>query len=70
MTIVPKVRPRYIAVIEERVYVEHEPEQPRMTLRPDVTVATDAGTARAAWSTQAGSPFKIPIRMPDAVTEM
>ncbi len=69
--LVPKVRPRYITRIEERVYVERELEQPRMRFRPDVAVVSkSAGEAPAPHAAgPSAEPIQVPILMPDPERE-
>lgn len=66
--LVPKVRPRYVAVIEERVYVEHDPEQPRVILRPDVTIAVDS-RGHGSTSVPRAAPYRVPIPVTEPVRE-
>lgn len=37
--LVPLVRPNYVVRVERRVYVEHEPEEPSLQIKPDLAVA-------------------------------
>lgn len=65
--LVPRLRPRYAAHIEERVYVEHDPEQPSILIRPDLSVVREGANmaggepARPLASTH---PIQVPLRMP------
>lgn len=69
----PQLRPRYIARIEERVYVEHEPNGASHYIIPDVTIVEDTSTfapmsgGGAATVTQ---PVAIPVVMPEEVREL
>ncbi|MCY2989193.1 MAG: DUF4058 family protein, partial [Planctomycetota bacterium] len=36
--LMPRVRPKYFVDVEERVYVERDPDDPVMVIRPDVAV--------------------------------
>lgn len=68
--LVEKIRPRYVALIEERVYVEREPEQPRVAFRPDVTVAVEARAGSSNLSESAATfPVQVPIHMGDTQVE-
>jgi hypothetical protein len=41
--LVPKVRPRYVVEVQERVYLEHRSEEDTPYIEPDLTVAERAG---------------------------
>src|SRR5438034_4622827 len=51
--LMPRLRPRYVARVEERVYLEREPESPTQWIRPDVTIH-EAGAREAAFVPDAG----------------
>jgi Protein of unknown function (DUF4058) len=65
------VRPRYVIDIEERVYLEHAPEEAPPFLVPDVAVAetrgevTTATAARGVGTLAAVTPVTLPLPMPD-----
>lgn len=42
-SLTPRVRPRYVVRVDERVYVEHEPGERLHFIRPDVTVLEHEG---------------------------
>ncbi len=66
--LMPQLAPRYIAQIEERVYVEMEDDEPaeRRLLRPDVSVRTEkADERRASGETVALlEPARLTLPMP------
>jgi len=68
--ILGKLDPRYVALIEERVYIEHALEQPATHIRPDIALAASvqdsAGPIPAAVST---APVVVPLLMPDRERE-
>jgi hypothetical protein len=68
--IVPQVKPRYVAVIEERIYVERH-EQPRELIRPDATLVRPPGSARLADRKAApgASARPVPVPLPIPQTE-
>lgn len=71
----PKVTPRYIAVIEERVYLERRSEQPterRPHVRPDVSVAIDAARRLSASPTGAlrSVPVQVSLSLPESIREV
>ena len=69
--LMPQLRPRYTATVEERIYVEHSPDTPWRAIVPDITVS------RRSPSTSAGrrpapllqAPLEIPLAMPEQVRE-
>jgi hypothetical protein len=69
--LVPRVRPRYVIDIEERVYLEHAPEEAPRFLVPDVAVAESQPPVAAATSASgvgtlvAITPVTLPLPMPD-----
>lgn len=71
--LVPHLRPRYIARIEERVYLEHEPDGEVRPVRvPDMLVLSTGSTQRARGGSAvatAAEPVRVPIRMPEEVRE-
>jgi hypothetical protein len=69
--LVPSVRPKYVIDVEERVYIERDPDDPMMIVRPDVAV-TDSGGAATNHSTAvatAAAPVECLIPMPEPVQE-
>lgn len=63
----PQLAPAYVARIEERVYVEHTPDESR--LRPDLSSARGSGTGPASGAATVAEPVTVPIAMPETVTE-
>ena len=69
----PRVRPRYVVRVEERVYVEHDLETLSNVIRPDLTVLerdeyrqdVSAGTATAV----AVEPVVLTVPVPQSETE-
>jgi hypothetical protein len=68
----PALRPRYVARIEERVYLQYEPYDTPGPVRPDVTVLREmscetrgGGTATAVMI----EPLLVPLPMPEEVKE-
>jgi len=69
--LVPSVRPKYVIDVEERVYIERDPDDPVMIVRPDVTV-TDSGGPALDQSTAVGTvaaPVECLIPMPEPARE-
>ncbi|HEY4001353.1 MAG TPA: DUF4058 family protein [Candidatus Xenobia bacterium] len=62
----PRLRPRYVALIEHRVYVEREvPEQPASVF-PDLTVARESTTPRPAQGNLGvEAPVTVRLAMPE-----
>ncbi len=69
--LVPRVRPRYVVRVEERVYVEYAPNR-REVIRPDVSVVegqpAEPLTAAKA-STVAAAPFVLTLPKPQEERE-
>lgn len=77
--LLPRLRPRYVALIEERIYVELDPEEPQYGYRPDVSIWAEprsfhvrdgesvAVAAPVAAPTTA--PVSVPLYMPEEVHE-
>jgi hypothetical protein len=69
--LVPHVRPRYVVDVEERVYLEHAPEEAPPFLIPDVAVAeTDNVVVTSTGSGGVGTlvpttPVILPLPMPE-----
>ncbi len=76
--LVPRVRPKYVVDIEERVYFEHlTAEDPPKVIIPDVTVVEQeegepvtGGTATAVATKATIKPISIPLPMPEKVREV
>lgn len=70
--LMPKVRPRYVAVIEERIYLESDPEQPRVHYRPDVTIASElsGGALRNRPPALSAAPIQVPLPVSDPAREV
>jgi hypothetical protein len=69
--LVPSVRPKYVIDVEERVYIERDPDDPVMIVRPDVAAADSGGPATddpAAVAT-ADAPVECLIPMPEPAQE-
>lgn len=69
--LMPKLLPRYVAILEERIYVESEPEQPRIHFRPDVTIAAEssAGSRLRRPTALITEPVQVPLPVSDPVRE-
>lgn len=70
--LVPGVRPKYTVDVEERVYVERDPDDPVMAIRPDAAVV-DTGRAVSCGSGKmatAVAPVECMIPMPEEVREV
>lgn len=69
----PHVRPRYVVRVEQRVYVEHEPDERAAVIRPDATVLQrDEGDTPAEGPTAsavAGAPVVLTLPMPERKRE-
>ncbi len=65
--LVPLVRPRYVVRVEERIYVEHEPDERVDLIRPDVTVLESRGEApeTTAAAAVALAPVLLTLPMPE-----
>lgn len=63
--------PRYIAVVEERVYLERGSEQPSASIVPDVSVVIDQPLSSTNHPTTdvASVPVHIPVSMPQTFRE-
>ena len=70
--LVPLVRPRYSVRIEERVYLEFEPEGREGPIRPDLTLSDrgDGSAAPAPRSSTTAVPVKVAVVVPDEVREV
>ncbi len=69
---VPLVRPRYSVRIEERVYLEFEPEGREALIRPDLTLS-DRGwgpPASTPSSAAAAVPVKVAVVIPEEIREV
>lgn len=63
----PLILPRYVARIEERVHLEHTPEEPARPRRPDITVP-DTGSPRGPSGGGVAvmdEPALVPLAMPE-----
>ena len=54
--LVPRIHPRYVVRIEERMYIEHVPNGHLLCIRPDVTVLEPAGHKAPAAGAGAAAP--------------
>ena len=68
--LMPRVRPKYVVYVEERVYVEHLPPENGRLIRPDLTLAAvrppevdGGGTAVLT------APVIVPVAMPERIRE-
>jgi len=72
---IPRVRPRYVVRVEERVYVEHALEPGGRVIRPDVSLVEPEGAAvtriagRAPGAALADRPITLTLPMPEEVHE-
>ena len=67
----PRVRPKYFVDVEERVYVERDPDDPVMAIRPDAAVVhavREEGAAYAAATVTA--PVDCLLPMPEETREV
>ena len=64
--LVPRIGPRYVADVEERVFIEHHPEEPRRLMRPDVYAAGTGtpGPAPGGGLATAVVPVELTLPMP------
>src|SRR2546427_11298946 len=62
--LIPALRPRYTALIEERVYLEHEIDH----IRPDLTIVDMVREPSASY-TVAATPMIITLPVPEEVSE-
>jgi hypothetical protein len=73
--LMPRLRPRYVARVEERVYVIQEPEETVGSIRPDVSVwesgshEPGSGGFDASITATLVEPVTIPLAMPERVLE-
>ena len=73
--LMPRIRPRYVARVEERVYVIQEPEETVGLIRPDVSVwesgseEPGSGGFDASAAATLVEPVTIPLPMPERVHE-
>jgi len=67
----PVLRPRYVARIEERVYLERGLDEQPETIRPDVTVIRTAAAAVGVLerAEAVAAPVTIPLPMPERVRQ-
>jgi hypothetical protein len=73
--LVPRVRPRYVVRIEERIYIEHETDELPKVIRPDVTVlgreeseALSEGGVATATAVDV-TPVLLTLPMPERIRE-
>ncbi len=70
-SIMPEIRPKYVVIAEERVYLEHEVEG-RDHIRPDLTIVDDGslpyGSSRSATAAVA-RPVAITLPIPEEMRE-
>jgi hypothetical protein len=70
--LVPQLQPRYVAVIERRVYLEHTPDPETLVIIPDVTVAKERyslARPESAGVAVLTEPVRVPLRMPERIRE-
>lgn len=66
--LVPSLRPAYVALLEERVYVEHTPDE--RSLVPDLMVArTTAAQSVGPGAALVAAPVPVPLAMPEEIRE-
>jgi uncharacterized protein DUF4058 len=65
--LLPQLRPRYVARIEKRIYLEREPDDEVRPIRPDVAVirTTLVPAGPPVGSAAPSPPFSIPLMMPE-----
>lgn len=74
-SLTPRVRPRYVVRVDERVYVEHELNGPSDVFRPDVSVLERPGRetatreSPAAATSPAAQAIVLTLPMPERVRE-
>jgi hypothetical protein len=70
--LMPRVRPKYFVDVEERVYVERDPDDPVMAIRPDAMVVDVTREEHAAYATAATAtaPVDCVIPMPEETHEV
>lgn len=68
--LVPVLRPRYVALIEERVYVEHSLDESLRSVRPDISVVRASGRPSPSGSGVLPSPsVAVALAMPETLRE-
>ncbi|MBI3948289.1 MAG: DUF4058 family protein [Armatimonadetes bacterium] len=72
--LMPQIRPRYVARIEERVYLEHSREELTRAVRSDVAIVRDREAAPTPPGTGVAvltppAPVRVPIAMPEEVRQ-
>lgn len=73
--LVPRVRPRYVVRVEERVYIEHELDDLPHVIRPDVTVLgreweeTSSESVTATATVVAVTPVVLTLPMSERIRE-
>lgn len=71
--LVPSLRPHYIVLAEDRIYLERDPDGRQPFIRPDLLVArsTDSGAIRSGGiaTAPAEAPIEITLPMPQEVKE-
>src|SRR5688572_11321974 len=74
-SLMPRVRPRYVVRVEERIYLEHAPEEPPKVILPDVSVLRRSESAvppqggRSGATAVAIEPVIPTMPMPEQVRE-
>lgn len=70
-TLMPRLRPKYIVDVEERVYVERDPDDPVMVMRPDVAVVNTVREEVTAYASTAAvaMPVECLLPMPEETHE-
>lgn len=70
--LVPSVRPKYVVDVEQRVYVERDPDDPVVAVRPDATVADMSGPAASEGPVMATAAARVEclIPLPEEVREI
>lgn len=71
-TLMPGLRPRFVASVEERVCIEHTPEELARPTAPDPAVGAAWPRVRAEGSGDTAAfvpPFIIPMAMPEEIRE-
>src|SRR5690348_12978969 len=66
--LLPLLRPKYVARLERRVYLERPPEQEVRSIRPDVAVVRTLPASASGGAQGNGAPvppFSIPLMIPE-----
>jgi len=67
--LMPRVRPKYFVDVEERVYVERDPDDPLLVLRPDVAVVDHVREEQRGYAAVA-APVECLLPLPEETREI